>query len=164
MSSLREEFMSLTREQTRVVQLLLCEHALAKWLAFARSGGEISYIESVCGTNQTVDAALPQDALKCAKQNRDVANVQERYREPIVSLHEGDLELPSSIEFAYYSLYNLFRKYTGLEEVDDWLIVNQALSSETDETQWAPLLEAAIRKAVEGNAEEQLPKKKRKKK
>jgi hypothetical protein len=129
---------------------------LAKWTAFIGSRGNTTYTETVCGTRQVVDATVPQDALTSAKQSRDVAKVQERYREPIVSLHDGDLELPSSVEFAYYSLYNLFRKYTGIEDVDDWLIVNQALSSETDETQWAPLLEAAIRQAEEGTGEQQL--------
>jgi hypothetical protein len=149
MSSLREEFMVLMPARRRVVHLSLCEHALAKWTAYAQSRGEIIYTETVCGTNQTVDAALPKDAFECAKQRRDVANVHERYREPIVALRDGDLEFPSAIEFAYYSVYNLFRKYTGIEDVDDWLIVNQALSAETDETRWAPLLAAAIMQADE---------------
>ena len=48
------------------------------------------------------------------------------------------------------------RLSVGIEDVDDWLIVNQALSSETDQTQWAPLLEAAIRQADEGTGEQQL--------
>jgi len=75
-----------------------------------------------------------------------------RYREPIVALHDGDLDLPDTIEYAYYSLYNLFRKYTGIEDIDDWLIVNQAISSEADETRWAALLEAAIRQERESAA------------
>ena len=82
MSSLREEFLALDPGQKRIVHLLLCEHALARWMEFTGSHGDITYTETVCGTNQTVDAALPRDALKCAKQSRDVANVQERYREP----------------------------------------------------------------------------------
>lgn len=149
MSSLREEFSALAPRQKRLVHLALCEHALARWMAFTGSRGDITYTETVCGTKQVVDVTVPQDALKCAKQSRDVANVQKRYWEPIVALHDGDLELPDAVAFAYYSLYNLFRKYTGIEDVDDWLIVNQAISSEVDDTQWAPLLEAAIRQARE---------------
>jgi hypothetical protein len=156
MSSLREQFMALVPGQRRIVHLSLCEHALAQWTAYTRSRGQISYTETVCGTTHAVDAVLPKDAFECALQRRDVANVHERYCEPLVSLQDGDLEFPDAIEFAYYSVYNLFRKYTGIEEVDDWLIVNQALSSETDETRWAPLLAAAIRQAEEGTGKQQL--------
>lgn len=156
MPSLREEFMALAPGGRRLVHLSLCEHTLAKWTAYTRSRGEITYTETVCGTNQAVDPALPKDAFECAKQYRDVANVHERYREPIVALQDGDLAFPDAIEFAYYSVYNLFRKYTGIEDVDDWLIVNQALASETDETRWAPLLAAAIMQAEEGTGEQQL--------
>jgi len=107
----------------------------------------ISYLETVVGTTQKVDSDLPRDAFECAKQGRDLFNVRERYVEPIVAMQDFDLEFPDPIEFAYYAIYNLFRKYTGTEDVDDWLIVNQAASSETDETQWVPLLEATIRQA-----------------
>ena len=155
MSSLREEFMALAPGRRRVVHLSLCEGALDKWTAYARSRGEITYTETVCGTNQTVDAALPTDAFECAKKRRDVANVHGRYREPIVALQDDDLEFPDAIEFAYYSIYNLFRKYTGIEDVDDWLIVNQALSSELEVTRRAPLLAAAIIQANEETGEQQ---------
>ena len=150
MSSLREEFMALVPGKRRVVHLALCEHALAEWTAYTRSRGEITYSETVCGTSQAVDAAVPKDAFESAEQRRDVANVHERYREPIVALQDGDLAFPGAIEFAYYSVYNLFRKYTSIEDVDDWLIVIQALSSEPDETRWALLLAAAIMRAKEG--------------
>ena len=149
MSSLREEFSALDPSQKRIVHFLLCEHALARWMAFAGSNGDITYTETVCGTEQTIDALVPRDALKCAKQSRDVANVEERYWEPIVALQDDDLHLPDAIEYAFYSLYNLFRKYTGIEDIDDWVIVNQAISSEGDETRWAALLAAAIRQARE---------------
>src|SRR5579859_272570 len=137
MSSLGEQFLGLTPARKRVVHLALCEHALAKWIAYTRLHGEITYMETVCGTIQSVDAELPKDALECAKQRRDIANVHERYREPIVALQDHDLEFPGAVEFAYYSIYNLFRKYAGAEDVDDWLIVNQALSLETEENRWA---------------------------
>lgn len=62
-------------------------------------------------------------------------------------MQDDDLTFPDPIEFAYYALYNLFSRYTQQEPIDDWLIVNQALSSEEDESQWQLLLAAAIQKA-----------------
>jgi hypothetical protein len=63
MSSLGEGFMALTPDRKRVVHLALCEYAFAKWTAYTRSHGEITYMETVCGTIQSVDATLPKDAL-----------------------------------------------------------------------------------------------------
>jgi len=108
----------------------------------------ISYLETVVGTTQKVDSDLPRDAFECAKQGRDLFNVRERYVEPIVAMQDFDLEFPDPIEFAYYAIYNLFRKYTGTEDVDDWLIVNQALASAPDETKCTALLAAAIDEAL----------------
>lgn len=54
---------------------------------------------------------------------------------------------PDPLEFAYYAVYNFFRKYALNEEVDDWLIVNQAVSSEEDETKWERALPRAIEEA-----------------
>ncbi len=62
-------------------------------------------------------------------------------------MEDFDLEFPYHIEFAYYSIYNLFKKYGVQANVDDWLIVNQALSSEADQDKWLQLLENAIAKA-----------------
>ncbi|MFO0966959.1 MAG: hypothetical protein U0793_15405 [Gemmataceae bacterium] len=158
MASLREQFLTLVPGRRRLAHLSLCEKALATWTAYVRSRGRVSYAETVCGTNQTVDAALPQDAFQCAKQGRDVANVDARYGEPIAALQDGDLVFPDAIRFAYYSVYNLFRKYVAGEEVDDWLIVNQALSAEPDKNRWAPLLAAAITEAKdEGGAADPSP-------
>jgi len=53
-----------------------------------------------------------------------------RYKEPIISIQDNDLSFPKNIEYGYYSIYNLFQKYTQAKNVDDWLIVNQALSIE----------------------------------
>jgi hypothetical protein len=150
MTKLGQQFLALSPKQKRAVHLWLGECALAKWDAYVMARGKMRYIETVCATRQTVDATLPRDALVSARQGRDIANVEERYGEPIVAMQDDDLEFQDSAEFAYYSLYNLFRKYVALEDIDDWLIVNQALSSETDETQWSVLLEAAIRRGKEG--------------
>jgi hypothetical protein len=91
---------------------------------------------------------LPFDAFESARQGRDVARVEERYGEPITAMEDFDLEFPEPVQFAYYAVYNLFCKYACLEEVEDWLIVNQALSSRQDEKEWAKLLEEAIVEAT----------------
>jgi hypothetical protein len=148
MHELADKFRSLSPDQKRIIHLNLCEHALTKWQAFASSRRWIMYADSVCGTKQAVDKSLPLDALQSARDGRDVADVDARYAEPITALHDDDLNLPASVEYAYYAIYNTFSKYARKENVDDWLIVNQALASETDESRWPILLEAAMRKAV----------------
>ena len=105
---------------------------------------EISYRESVAGTHQNVDVQLPEDAFASAKAGGDLAKFEMRYREPITAMQDCDLTFPDHIEFAYYSLYNLFLRYALGEQIDDWLIVNQALSSEDTEDLWRKLLQDAI--------------------
>ena len=41
----------------------------------------------------------------------------------------------------------LTRKYVLGEEVDDWVLVNQAISSEKDETRWRRMLEDAVERS-----------------
>ncbi len=81
----------------------------------------------------------------------DARQVAQRYQEPIVAMHDDDLTFPDNIEFAYYAIYNLFRKYALGTEIDDWLIVNQALSAEKDSEKWATLLASAIQRAIESS-------------
>lgn len=148
MRTLANRFQDLSPAQKRMVHEILCEHALAKWSAFRESTGRIAYVESVCGTHQMVDMALPHDAVRSVRENRDVADVARRYSEPIVAMQDDDLTFREPITFAYYAIYNLFNKYVQNQTVDDWLIVNQALSAETDEARWQTLLEAAIERAM----------------
>lgn len=60
----------------------------------------------------------------------DYLKVAERYREPIASMQDSDFEFPENVMYAYYALFNLFNKYVQKEAVDDWIIVNQALSAQ----------------------------------
>ena len=124
------------------------EHALARWKEHAESQGEIRYRETVCGTEHAVDARLPQDALTSVRSGQGIAAVAERYSEPIVAMQDGDLSFPDSIQFAYYAIYNFFRRYALQEEVDDWLLVNQAVSSEENEERGETALTGAIKKAT----------------
>ena len=148
MKSIADEFYALTPEQRRTVHFALCEHALQIWRQYVSAQTRIEYTESLVGTHQIVDQQLPVDALESAKRSVDVRQVGKRYREPIAALHDDDLVFPQNIIFAYYALYNLFRKYVQGESVDDWLIVNQAISSEKDEQAWEVLLTKAIRTIV----------------
>ena len=122
METLADQFLELRPDQRRVVHFALCEYALHKWTRYASAQGRIQYIESVVGTQQEVDIQLPVDALDAAKKE--------------------------DVKFAYYALYNLFRKYAQREVVDDWLIVNQALSSEKDSRKRQVLLASALQEAI----------------
>lgn len=147
MLSLADRFHNLSASQKRYVQQTLCDHALAKWREFREAKGGMAYVESVCCTCQNVDRELPTDAMRSVRAGEDMAEVDRRYGEPITALQDGDLYFPEPITFAYYAIYNLFNKYVRREAIDDWLIVNQALSAESDESRWLPLLEAAIQQS-----------------
>ncbi len=144
--SLANEFFALNPEQRRSVHFALCEHALGKWNLYAKAQNKIEYIETVAGTRQEVDKKLPFDSFAVALQGIDLLNVAERYQEPIVALQDDDLTFPENITFAYYAIYNLFKKYVKIEVVDDWLIVNQALSTEDDSEARATLFNDTIQR------------------
>jgi hypothetical protein len=143
------DFFLLNASQRREVHFTLCQGALAKWEEFARSHSPIEYTDSVVGMHHVVDVNLPREAFDAAQTGRDSEEVTLRYREPIVSMQDDDLVFPENIEFAYYAIYNLFCKYVLHKEFDDWIIVNQALSSEEDSSLCFDLLKDAVRKVHE---------------
>ncbi len=138
------DFFALSADDRREVHFELCAHALRRWNEYAAEIGRLSYSDSVVGVYHKVDLTLPRVAFASARAGSDESNVEERYDEPIVAMQDFDLELPKEIEFAYYAVYNLFMRYALHDKIDDWLIVNQALSCEKDENQWTRLLEDAI--------------------
>lgn len=142
--TLKDQFLSLDPAEKRRVHFALCEKALAVWTAYASQKKKIRYADSVVGLSHIVDIALPGDAFNAAQQGLDSAHAAERYAEPITAMQDDDLEFPGNIEFAYYSIYNLFRKYISGDDIDDWIIVNQAVSSELDEARIHSLLSEAI--------------------
>lgn len=148
MSTLAHQFLALSPGQKRTVHFVLCKYALGKWLEYVAPRGQVRYIETVCGTKQVVDNNLPKEAFESAQSGRDLGNVDERYGEPIAAMQDDDLAFPEPVKFAYYAIHNLFLKYARHEAIDDWLIVNQAVSSETDESKWESLLEEAITAAI----------------
>jgi hypothetical protein len=145
---LREQFLFLPAAGRRLVHERLVLEALARWKAYADAQGEIRYRETVTGTAQVVDAGLPGDALASVRSGQDTAAVDDRYGEPLAALQDDDLSFPEPVEFAYYAIYNFFRRYGLHEEVDDWLLVSQAGSSEEDQRKWAGTLTTAIEDAA----------------
>jgi hypothetical protein len=153
MKSLADTFFTLNPSQRREVHIALCEYALGKWDEYASSQGQLWYTETVVGTRQQVDKRLPADALESASRGIDSERVEERYQEPITAMQDDDMAFPENIEFAYLAIHNLFEKYVPREDVDDWLIVNQALSSEIDNEKWNILLSGAIQRAIKPGVE-----------
>lgn len=147
MPSLHDQFLALDAAGRRAVHFELCEFALHRWWAFVEQSAPIRYVETVVGTEQWVDTRLPDDALACAQVGADTRRVAVRYREPVTALQDDDLEFPDPVEYAYYALYNLFRKYVEASPIDDWLIVNQALSSSERPLEWEMRLGVAVRRA-----------------
>jgi len=109
--SLADEFFALNPEQRRLVHFMLCRHALDQWSLYANAQGQIEYRETVVGTRQVLDQQLPFEAYASAWQGLNAGDIAVRYREPITALHDEDLVFPENIVFAYYAVYNLFKKY-----------------------------------------------------
>jgi hypothetical protein len=64
-------------------------------------------------------------------------------------MQDDDLEFPDRVEFAYYSIYNLFNRYVSGRIDDDWLIVNQALSAHGEGADYAAILESTMKRIAE---------------
>ena len=123
-------FSAMSPLQKREVHIYLARVALNQWKKFSESGVvPDSYIERVVGTKQDADLDLPRKALDCVVKNAGVSAIQKQYREPLCALQDDDWDIPGEAAFAYYAIHNIFQKYALNKAVDDWLIVNQALSS-----------------------------------
>jgi hypothetical protein len=146
--TLPDDFLALPPPQRRVVHEVLVHQALARWQAYTKREGPIHYRETVVGTEQVVDDRLPEDALHAVRSGEGIAEVERRYGEPMAALQDQDLYFPDAVLFAYYAIYNFFRKYGLHHEVDEWLIVNQAGSAEEDERKWDKQLRRAIETAL----------------
>lgn len=144
MHPVAKRYLSLSERQKRAVDIQLCEFALTKWKRYMEQNSHIRYIEHVSGTDQEIDPTIPIDALESVRDGADVKSVAQRYLEPITALKDGDVELPAEIECAYYAIYNLYRKAIGDEEIDQWLVVNQAITALGNDTDATEILEAAI--------------------
>jgi hypothetical protein len=91
-----------------------------------------------------MEVSLPHEALQSARAGQDLALIAFRYQEPIAALQDDDLSFPGPVVFAYYAVYNCFRVHACGEDLDGWLIVNQALSSDSDPDSWRLRLVTAM--------------------
>lgn len=122
-----KRYFELSLQQQRQVQFALCEQALLVWESVCSD--EIQYRESVAGTIQKLDLALPREALLATKSGAAAPEIESRYLEPLAALQDEDLALPPKAEFAFYAIRNLFVSAVLKREVDAWLVPNQALSA-----------------------------------
>ena len=84
----------------------------------------------------TFDNGLPARALELIRQkltgepvNRE--KIYSAYSEPVTAMHDDDIEFPPNIEYAYYSIYNLFRLIFVPEHgMEEQIVLNQAMSSQ----------------------------------
>ena len=156
-ANLRERFLELPDDARKQVHQYLCAQALEGWQKYTDEFKRITYNDSVVGMFHVVDLQLPADAFNAAflppatNHQTAIAEIDYRYQEPMTALQTWDLEFPDNIQLGYYSIYNAFRKYARAEPMDDWLIVNQALSVATNERNWNRTLEAAIQQVARCN-------------
>ncbi|GAB4202456.1 MAG: hypothetical protein OHK0022_25690 [Roseiflexaceae bacterium] len=146
-----ERFHALPAAAKKRVHEYLCAKALEVWLRYAVAAGEISYNDSVVGMFHVVDMLLPADAYVLVFSGpRRVSPaftadaLEQRYREPIVALQDDDLGFPGGVLLGYYAIYNAFLKYGLGRLIDDWLIVNQAVSVMEDRHAWQAMLHTAL--------------------
>ncbi|HMO59293.1 MAG TPA: hypothetical protein PKA05_13240 [Roseiflexaceae bacterium] len=142
-------FMRLDPPQKRLVQIHVCRNALQVWEAYVRQHAPFEYVDSIVGMQHRVDTDLPRAALIAVLTRADAGVIARRYAEPIAALHDDDLVLPDHIIFAYYAIYNLYRKYIEGRGIDDWLIVNQALAAEASLQRGESILTAALQRYLD---------------
>jgi hypothetical protein len=143
--NLKAQFFKLDSEGRRSVHFILCDHALKVRYLFVSTFDDLVYIESIVGTRQVFDKQLPYHALEAARQGKKNDDIARRYLEPVAAMQDGDLDFPENIAFSYYTIYNLFQKYAQDQPIDDWLIVNQALAANKNESSFSRLLTDAIK-------------------
>lgn len=152
MPTLPDRFLLLPLELRELVQIDLCSYALQVWEEYCRKHKHLDYVETICGTKQKVDLALPEAALRSVVSGKDVENVADRYQEPITALEDDDLEFPDEVKYAYYAIYNFFNRYVGSRMDNDWVIVNQALSAYGKSADYVAILESSMKRNGEPGA------------
>jgi len=140
MNDLQTKFTTLGVTAKKKAHIKACTYSLAVWDKFTRQGRDLFYQDSVVLMDHNIEKDLPKKALKAVIKNTPNNAIAGSYREPICALQDMDWEPPRNIKYAYYSIYNLYRKYCEGMGIDDWLIINQSLSSQTDESQWDEIL------------------------
>ena len=129
MKELYDKFISLDAEAKKKAHIKACCYSLSVWDKFILDGQYLNYSDSVLSIKHRIEEGLPKNALQAIMDNAPSKEISELYLEPISALQDMDWETPEHIEYAYYSIYNAYRKYCEGFDIDDWLIINQSLSS-----------------------------------
>lgn len=130
MSDISQKFLALSASKKKTIHLAVCQYSLEEWEKYSHANAPLSYVDSIVGVRHNVDFDLLREAYDAVRLNKYNNEIATKFLEPICAMQDMDLEFPSLIEYAYYSIYNLYRKYSGNQEIDDWLIVNQSISSQ----------------------------------
>lgn len=130
MNDYYNKFSALNADAKKQSQIQACQQALIVWNEFVKQGKGLSYHDSIVGMKHTINSNLPKLALLAVINNQASEEISKGYLEPITALQDRDWEPPEHVELAYYAIYNLYRKYCEYIEIDDWLIINQCISSQ----------------------------------
>lgn len=87
--------------------------ALRVWRAYRLDGVPLEYSDGIVGGHHTVDDTLPARAIEdidamLGGRFPDPA-IAHGYLEPITAMQDGDLDVPGTVELAYYAIRNLHR-------------------------------------------------------
>ena len=144
MHELVVKFKNLSADETKKAHVRACAYSVSAWDKFCANGRNLTYKDSVVFLTHSVDKSLLNSALQAVIDNHS-DGLLDSFLEPINALEEMDWTPGQNIEYAFYSIYNLYKKYCHKEEIDNWLIINQALSSESDETKIDEMLRCIVR-------------------
>lgn len=144
MKKLYDQFIASDAGAKKKTHIKACGYALTAWDAFVQKGKGLTYRDSVVLMKHQIDGALPCYALQAVIVGEPKQEISDQYLEPITALQDMDWQPPKHIEYAYFSIYNLYRKYCEGEEIDDWLIINQSLSSTANEEKWAGIFKSIL--------------------
>jgi hypothetical protein len=128
-------FLALGEDERLSALLVACLPALIVWREFAVAARP-RFRDSIVYRSHPIDVRLPARALDEVDRRHDhpdVAATLQAYVEPIISLQEGEWELPRGserIEHAYYAVYLLHRlTFVPETHVTPTLVLNQAISA-----------------------------------
>ncbi len=102
----------------------------------------LAYHDSVVGLAHTVDKNLLLDTLTeveadtSPEQKTNFNMLSEKFLDPIVSLQDGDWELPDAVLKTFYSAYNVLNACMGMEDTvfgerTLYVAINQAIDALT---------------------------------
>jgi hypothetical protein len=118
---------------------LACRGALRIWKEWAGNRA-IEFVDSVVGVRHLVDVTLPSRALAAIEDGDDLSSIERELVEPVVAIHDEDLEMPPEVKDAYHAIYNLVRFALGDPGSTPALVLEQAIGSRLEEADATALL------------------------